>query len=203
MKMYNYIAIPLSDWVFDIRDMYENCDLEPDNCEAQGFKKIHSFDKSVDATNVLNVTCEEGYRADTLPDWVWRLDGFEFTKYMPSCYDPTYCEEDPPHVSNAIYKPPEKGTMKYKDGEQITYICENPGIIIANCYNQKNIGSNRCNFQYLFFLNLLRKMEVDTKINGKATLMLYVVGVRNFNEPHQKIIQKQKNGPTNHLYLSV
>merc|ERR1719510_2712790 len=30
-------------------------------------------DKSIDATNVLNVTCEEGYRADTLPDWVWRL----------------------------------------------------------------------------------------------------------------------------------
>ena len=109
--------------------MYENCDLEPDNCEAQGFKKIHSFDKSVDATNVLNVTCEEGYRADTLPDWVWRLDGFEFTKYMPSCYDPTYCEDDPPHVSNAHYNPPEKGTMKYKDGETITYICENPGMI--------------------------------------------------------------------------
>ena len=50
---------------------------------------------------------------------------------MPSCYDPTYCEDDPPHVSNAYYNPPERGTLKYKDGETITYICENPGMIAS------------------------------------------------------------------------
>ena len=44
---------------------------------------------------------------------------------------------------------------------------------------------------------------VDTKINGKATPMLFVVGVKNSKEPHQKTIQNQKNGPTKHLYLSV
>ena len=123
-----------ADWVFNIKDLYKNCDMEPENCEAQGFELIYTFDKSIDATNILNVTCEEGFRSDGLPDWVWRLDGFDFVKYMPSCFDPTYCEDDPPHVSNAIYNPPPKGTVRYKDGEQVTYICENPGITIPSNY---------------------------------------------------------------------
>ena len=27
---------------------------------------------------------------------------------MPACIDPTFCKEDPPHVSNAVYTTPEK-----------------------------------------------------------------------------------------------
>ena len=77
--------------------------MDPEACEYQGFQKIWSFDKSIDAANTINVTCEYGYREDGLPDWVWRMDGFEFLKYMPSCYDPTYCEEDVYYVPNAIY----------------------------------------------------------------------------------------------------
>ena len=77
--------------------------MDPEACEYQGFQKIWSFDKSIDAANTINVTCEYGYREDGLPDWVWRMDGFEFLKYMPSCYDPTYCEEDVYYVPNAVY----------------------------------------------------------------------------------------------------
>ena len=129
--------------------------MDPEACEYQGFQKIWSFDKSIDAANTINVTCEYGYREDGLPDWVWRMDGFEFLKYMPSCYDPTYCEEDVYYVPNAVYnvstkptvftefffkrryvcsfeinfflQPPEVGTLRYNDGERVVYTCENPG----------------------------------------------------------------------------
>ena len=77
---------------------------------------------------------------------------------MPACIDPTFCKEDPPHVSNAVYSKPEQGTLKYKgnfqyflyyfdykcwltyfclyydclcilDGENIFYVCENPEFV--------------------------------------------------------------------------
>ena len=94
---------------------------------------MHSFDKTVDAVKVLNLTCTPEKRFDGLPDWEWEAEDMDgnaipFQKYMPSCYDPTYCQEDPPWVPNADYVVPPKGTMKFQDGEQVIYICQNPGI---------------------------------------------------------------------------
>lgn len=69
-----------------------------------------------------------GKRLDGLPDWVWSAEGFEFSGFVPSCYDPTYCETDPPvpDLKNANYKIPAAGSLRYKDGEVITYTCNNP-----------------------------------------------------------------------------
>ncbi len=46
---------------------------------------------------------------------------------MPGCFDPTYCPDDPPvpQLQNAFYQIPPRGTMKFQDGEAITYTCEN------------------------------------------------------------------------------
>jgi hypothetical protein len=59
---------------------------------------------------------------------VWFEDGFVFSKFIPSCFDPTYCETDPPEPSppNVDYIEPELGSLKYGDGEIISYRCQNP-----------------------------------------------------------------------------
>ncbi len=118
----------LLDWVFLINDIYHGCDKTPEECEALGAFVIHSFNKFVDAPNNLTVTCEEGKRSDGLPDWTWRAEGYEYTKYMPSCYDPTFCEKPPPAPTSAVMYPStvEPGTYKFEDGEVITYQCRNP-----------------------------------------------------------------------------
>ena len=44
------------------------------------------------------------------------------------CYDPTYCSDDPPvpKKDNAFYDLPNpKGSLKYMDGEVVTYTCKN------------------------------------------------------------------------------
>ena len=41
---------------------------------------------------------------------------------MPACIDPTFCKEDPPHVSNAVYTTPEQGTLKYQGNFQFVYL---------------------------------------------------------------------------------
>lgn len=62
-----------------------------------------------------------------MPDWVWSAEGYEFAGFIPNCYDPTYCETDPPipDLQNADYKNPPLGTLKYQDGEVVTYTCKN------------------------------------------------------------------------------
>ena len=44
-----------------------------------------------------------------------------------SCFDPTYCPQDPPVPLelNAFYEVPPRGTLKYEDGETVRYTCEN------------------------------------------------------------------------------
>ena len=51
-----------------------------------------------------------------------------FQGFMPSCYDPTYCETDPPvpFYDNTNYVIPPTGTFKYNDGQVVTYKCQNP-----------------------------------------------------------------------------
>ena len=70
-------------WVFKIPPKYQGCDLEPEECEALGAPLIHEFDQSVDAPSTLMVMCEEGQRADGLPDWTWRAEGFTFHRPIP------------------------------------------------------------------------------------------------------------------------
>jgi len=62
---------------------------------------------------------------------VWFADGFVFSKFIPSCIDPTYCDTNPPEPSqeNVEYTMPELGSLKYGDGEIINYKCRNPSKI--------------------------------------------------------------------------
>lgn len=124
----------LLDWIFDIPDLYKDCIFDAQTCKDLDKELIHSFDKTVYAPSVINVTCTPEKRFDGLPDWEWIAEDLngnpvEFTKMMPPCIDPTYCYDDPPHVYNAVYEPPSPGTMKYKDKEVITYMCENPEFV--------------------------------------------------------------------------
>ena len=47
--------------------------------------------------------------------------------HQSRCFDPTYCYDDPPipERANTFYEIPEKGTMRYQDGENVRYTCEN------------------------------------------------------------------------------
>ena len=58
------------------------------------------------------------YLAETDPEY----------QEFPSCFDPTYCETNPPvpKMNNAQYTKPPIGTLRYKDGEVVTYQCEHP-----------------------------------------------------------------------------
>jgi hypothetical protein len=55
-------------------------------------------------------------------------DGFEFSKFIPKCIDPTYCLTDPPEPKypTCSYKNPPLGTLRYMDGEVVTYTCNDP-----------------------------------------------------------------------------
>ena len=88
---------------------------------------IHQFDHSVNAPSSIFVSCEAGQREDGLPDWTWYAEGFTFHRPIPSCFDPTFCHDDPPvpELNNADYDIPSKGTFKYEDGEVVRYECHN------------------------------------------------------------------------------
>ena len=46
---------------------------------------------------------------------------------IPDCWDPTYCETDPPEPVNktAMYRRPQKGSLKHGDGQVVEYTCSN------------------------------------------------------------------------------
>ena len=117
--------------MFDIADVYERCDNTIEDCASTGATLEHAFNHFVDASNQIQVTCQLG--GDELPDWVWSEDGYAFRNYMPSCVDPTYCLTDPPvpDYKNVDYAMPGLGTLKYGDGEVVTYTCQNPGEILG------------------------------------------------------------------------
>ena len=71
-----------------------------------------------------------------MPDWVWSAEGYEFKGFIPNCFDPTPCVTDPPvpELRNAIYKIPQSGSLKYLDGEVVTYTCRN---LRKNFYKEK------------------------------------------------------------------
>ena len=119
----------LLDWVFNIPNLYQDCSLSPSECEAQQAPLLHSFDRSVNGISQITVPCTPGKRYDGLPDWVWSADGYEFSNFIPSCIDPTYCITDPPVPTypNANYQIPPNGTLKFADGEVVIYTCQDQG----------------------------------------------------------------------------
>ena len=63
---------------------------------------------------------------------------------FPSCFDPTYCETHPPvpKMNNTEYSKPPIGSLRYNDGEVVTYKCLNP--------SKKNLQtSNNDYFHYI------------------------------------------------------
>ena len=57
-----------------------------------------------------------------LPYWYAEVEGHQI-KDVPDCYDPTYCETDPPVQTTAEYIKPKKGELRYGDGVTIDYRC--------------------------------------------------------------------------------
>ena len=45
---------------------------------------------------------------------------------IPKCFDPTYCESDPPLplIDNVEFTQPVTGSLRFEDGEIIVYSCE-------------------------------------------------------------------------------
>jgi hypothetical protein len=128
----SHITINISDWVFNIPNIYTNCDQPADECASLNYPVLHAFNHFVDAPNQITVTCTPGKRPDGLPDWVWSAESYEFRGFIPSCVDPTYCDKDPPvpFYDNTDYKKPPLGSLKYGDGEIVTYTCQNS----SKCY---------------------------------------------------------------------
>ena len=68
-------------------------------------------------------------RWDGLPDWSYRVEGYELYDRLPACFDPTYCETrtpKPPDGVSRITLEPELGSLKFEDGEKILYKCDKP-----------------------------------------------------------------------------
>ena len=128
MKKHKISLIFVPDWVFNIPNVYQGCNLPAADCDAIQAPISHIFDHSVNALKQITVKCSPGKRADGLPDWVWSAESYEFSKFIPSCVDPTFCLSDPPapNYPNANYKIPALGTLKFGDGEVVTYTCQNP-----------------------------------------------------------------------------
>ena len=64
-----YLFDTLFDWIFDIPDLYKDCIFDAQTCKDLDKELIHSFDKTVYAPSVINVTCTPEKRFDGLPDW--------------------------------------------------------------------------------------------------------------------------------------
>jgi len=119
-------------WVFDVPSLYKNCfcghpDCTEEECDALEAEKLHDFNHSVYAPNSIVVTCKPNETSDGLPDWTWHAEGYKFHRPIPKCIDPTYCSDDPPVPikDNVFYNIPPKKTLKYLDGEVVTYTCSN------------------------------------------------------------------------------
>ena len=52
------------------------------------------------------------------------LQGIELENLPSECYDPTYCETDPPVSNSSTYRKPKRGSLKFNDGQQILYTCK-------------------------------------------------------------------------------
>lgn len=128
-KLIEYVF--LADWVFGIPNLYENCNEAEEICKDMDADIKHVFKKDFEAPSNITLTCSfptnetKGY----LPDWYWETEGFKFKGFVPSCYDPTYCEDDPPvpNGNHTSYRKPRRGSVRYEDGEIVKYKCDFPG----------------------------------------------------------------------------
>lgn len=118
------------DWVFDIPTLFTNCDMPEDECLEMEATVLHEFKSGYDAPTNISVSCIKTPDNPAGPtSWVWEAEGFSFQTSPPSCYDPTYCEDDPPVPGNdnVEYRKPIRGSMKYDDGKTVIYTCSNTG----------------------------------------------------------------------------
>lgn len=56
--------------------------------------------------------------------------------------DPTYCDTDPPVpiYNNTGYIKPSIGSLKYQDGEFVTYTCKNPSKTYSRPLNARRVN---------------------------------------------------------------
>ena len=106
----------------------------------------YSFNQGPDdAPRNITVQCIEQVLAiGDLPKWVWTATDTSGNlqtmteKPIPGCIDPTYCENNPPVPSidgvpvessssgRVLYTKPKRGSLRYEDGEVVSYRCNNP-----------------------------------------------------------------------------
>ena len=109
---------------------------------------FYYFNVTVHAPSVIHVRCENKKTSDNLPDYVWHVKGddgqsHEYRGFVPGCVDPTYCDTDPPTTFDTdpptqldpddpqvFYRKPSRGSLKFDDGEVVTYTCTNPSKFV-------------------------------------------------------------------------
>ena len=83
---------------------------------------LHTFDNYNPGTRNMTAHCIGTKPGEGLPYWFAQIEGHRMEE-VPNCYDPTYCETDPPIAPNATYKKPKRGSLKYGDGMTVDYSC--------------------------------------------------------------------------------
>lgn len=91
---------------------------------------MHEFKRDFEAPTSISVQCVRTLNNPAGPTgYEWEAEGYKFNDNIPSCYDPSFCETDPPVPThdNVAYRKPIRGSMKYNDGKSVLYSCDNPG----------------------------------------------------------------------------
>lgn len=151
--------------MFEVPNIYKGCNRPAEYCEAAGAEVEKAFTRGVDAPTNLTVTCLPNKQPDGLPDWAFSVEGYEFIRIMPSCFDPTYCDKDPPapRIKGSVkYRKPSRNSMKFEDGESVKYQCVKDSKYIFK-HRMLTVSHPRisCIFQSTF-----SKMNQFLKSNG-------------------------------------
>ena len=88
---------------------------------------MHKFDNWDPGTRNMTAHCIGTKPGQGLPYWRAQIENQTISE-VPMCYDPTYCETDPPEPPDknlTMYRRPKKGSMKYEDGLTVLYTCSN------------------------------------------------------------------------------
>ena len=110
--------------MFWLPTIYKDCNKSEETCRSLEAEVLHEFDNYNPGTKNMASRCIGTKPGNGLPYWYAEVDGYRIEE-VPDCYDPTYCETDPPVPPNAEYKKPKKGELKYGDGVTVDYKCPN------------------------------------------------------------------------------